>query len=397
MDRGVVYPPAAFQSRDHFVLEMKEDRESPQRDDPVTSDPRLVLSDLDQRARMIFRQIVETYLETGEPVGSRTISRREGVSLSAATIRNVMADLEHLGLLTSPHTSAGRMPTQPGLRLFVDAFLEVGDLSDEEQRAITERLAGSGASLEDVLTQASAMLSGLSQCAGLVSIPKIDAPLKHLEFISAGPGQALVVIVTEGGNVENRIIKVPRGMPASALTEASNYINAHLQGRTLSEARAEMMAEIDKAKSELDALTAKLVEAGLATWAGQSREGGGPDSPNDPLPSTLIVRGRANLLEDLDAAADLERVRQLFDDLENKRELLQLMDLARDGEGVRIFIGSENKLFSLSGSSLIVSPYMNSEQKIIGALGVIGPTRLNYARVIPLVDYTAKIVGRLLS
>lgn len=359
-----------------------------------TSSP---LSDIDQRSRAIFRQIVDRYLETGEPVGSRTISQANNVSLSAASIRNVMADLEHMGLLESPHTSAGRIPTEPGLRLFVDALLEIGEISKTERRSITERLGRSNDNLEDILTQATTMLSGLSHCAGLVVIPKLDAPLKHIEFVSTGPGQALVVIVTEDGSVENRIITVPLGMPVSALIEAGNYINTRLRGHTLLEARESMVAQIDKAKAELDTLSAKMVEDGLVTWAGgaadeRSREEGA----SAPL-STLIVRGRSNLLEDLDAAADLERVRQLFDDLENKRDLIQLMDLAKDGEGVRIFIGSENKLFSLSGSSLIFSPYHNSEQQIVGALGVIGPTRLNYARVIPLVDYTAKIVGRLMS
>ncbi len=352
--------------------------------------PSLPLSDIDQRARAIFRQIVDTYLDTGEPVGSRTIAQQGSMSLSAATIRNVMADLEHMGLLESPHTSAGRIPTEPGLRLFVDALLEIGEISEAEQRTITERLGRSKDNLEDILTRTSTMLSGLSHCAGLVVIPKLDAPLKHIEFVSTGPGQALVVIVTEDGSVENRIVNVPLGMPVSALVEAGNYINARLRGHTLSEAREVMVSQIDKAKAELDTLSAQLVEDGLVTWAGEG-------APSSSIPKTLIVRGRSNLLEDLDAAADLERVRQLFDDLENKRDLIQLMDLAKDGEGVRIFIGSENKLFSLSGSSLIFSPYRNSEQKIVGALGVIGPTRLNYARVIPLVDYTAKIVGRLMS
>jgi len=387
---------APVQSRRLFVI--KKSRDRPQafqvtvKESAVPRRPPLPLNDIDQRARAIFRQIVDRYLETGEPVGSRTIAQGGGVALSAATIRNVMADLEQMGLLESPHTSAGRVPTEPGLRLFVDAFLEIGEISEAERRTITQRLEQRNDSVEDVLTQASAMLSGLSHGAGLVVIPKLDAPLKHIEFVSTGPGQALVVIVTEDGAVENRIITVPLGMPVSALAEAGNYINAHLRGHTLSEEREIMLTQIDKAKADLDALSARLVEDGLVTWAGA--EGASPSRAAD---STLIVRGRANLLEDLDATADLERVRQLFDDLENKRDLIQLMDLAKKGEGVRIFIGSENKLFSLSGSSLIFSPYRNSEQKIVGALGVIGPTRLNYARVIPLVDYTARIVGRLMS
>lgn len=349
--------------------------------------PQFSLDDLDQRSRAIFREIVETYLSTGEPVGSRTVSRFDTVTVSPATIRNVMSDLENMGLLTSPHASAGRLPTQLGLRLFVDALLEVGDLTETDRRNITEQLAGRDKNIEDVLTQATTMLSGLSQCAGLVMTSTADAPLKHIEFLSTGPGQALVVIVTEAGSVENRVIEVPIGLPPSALHAASNFLNARLRGRTLSEAKTELDKEILKAKTELDFLSAKLVEDGLATWAGGGQA---------PL-NSLIVRGRSNLLDDVEVAADLERVRMLFDDLETKKDVMQLMELAKKGDGVRIFIGSENKLFSLSGSSLIVSPYMDQQKKVIGVLGVIGPTRLNYARVIPLVDYTAKLVGKIIS
>ncbi len=345
------------------------------------------LNDLDQRSRAIFRQIVETYLDTGDPVGSRTLSQSTNFSLSAATIRNVMSDLEQMGLLHSPHISAGRIPTQPGLRLFVDALLEIGNLSESERGNIKQRLAGSGRSLEDTLTQATAMLSGLSQCAGLIVTTKTETPLKHIEFVSTGPGQALVVIVTKGGSVENRIIQVPLGMPPAMLGEASNFLNARIRGRTLSEVTDEVLTEIEQEKAQLDALTAKLVQASLVDLSGNEALGA----------ASLIIRGRANLLEDIEAAADIERVRMLFDDLENKRGLVQLMEFAMAGKGVKIFIGSENKLFSLSGSSLIVSPYMDSERKVVGALGVIGPTRLNYGRVIPLVDYTAKVVGRIVS
>ena len=271
--------------------------------------PQFSLNDLDQRSRAIFREIVESYLDSGEPVGSRTVSRLQKVTVSPATIRNVMSDLENMGLLTSPHTSAGRLPTQLGLRLFVDALLEVGDITETDRRRIAEQLSGRDKNLEDVLTQATTMLSGLSQCAGLVMTPTVDAPLKHIEFLSTGPGQALVVIVTEDGAVENRVIEVPIGLPPSALHEASNFLNARLRGRTLSEAKIELDKEIQRAKSELDSLSAKLVEAGLATWAG-----GEQDQLN-----SLIVRGRANLLDDVEVAADLDRVRMLFDDLETKK------------------------------------------------------------------------------
>ncbi len=352
----------------------------------VTDKASSLLNDMDQRARDIFREIVENYLSTGDPMGSRTLSQLGHINVSPATIRNVMADLEHMGLLTAPHTSAGRLPTQMGLRLFVDGLLEVGDLTEDDQQNIAARLAGTGQNMEDVLTQASTMLSGLSHCAGLVMSPKTDAPLKHIEFVVTSPGQALVVIVTEDGMVENRVVTIPIGMPPSALTEASNFLNTRLRGKTLEQVQDEVARELETAKQELDDVSAKLIETGLATWSGE-----------DVIEKSLIVRGRSHLLDNVEAAADLERVRLLFDDLENKKDVIQLMELAKKGEGVRVFIGSENNLFSLTGSSLIVSPYMDSQQKIIGVLGVIGPTRLNYARVVPLVDYTAKIVGKVLS
>jgi heat-inducible transcriptional repressor len=347
------------------------------------------LAELDSRSRDVFRQIVESYIETGEPVGSRTLSRALPISLSPASIRNVMSDLEESGLIFSPHTSAGRMPTEVGLRLFVDGLLEIGNLTRDDRREIEAQVAArnSEQSVEDFLTDATNLLSGLSHCAGVVLTPKKNVRLKHLEFVALDPTRALVVIVGEDGVVENRVMPLPSGLPASALTRATNYINARMQGKTFAEVRDEIQHEIDGRKSALDELTAEVVEAGLATWAG--------GNPTDE--KTLIVRGRSNLLEDVTAMDDLERIRKLFDDLESKRDLIQLLGLAEQAEGVRIFIGSENNLFSLSGSSLIVAPYTDSEQQIVGVIGVIGPTRLNYARIIPMVDYTARVVGRLLT
>ncbi|MBD8891521.1 heat-inducible transcriptional repressor HrcA [Roseibium litorale] len=347
------------------------------------------LSDLDKRSRDIFRSIVETYLETGEPVGSRNVSRALGMSLSPASVRNVMSDLEHMGLLHSPHTSAGRLPTEIGLRFFIDALLEVGDLSQEERHNIEVqvRAAQQSRSTEQVLTEASQMLSGLSMGAGVVLTHKSDMRLKHVEFVRIEPLKALAILVGEDGSVENRVLDLPPGLPTSALTEASNFLNAHIQGRTLGEVRKELERLQNEGQSELDQLSRKVIDAGLAVWG----NGGQTDS------GTLIVRGRSNLLTDLEAAGDLERIRLLFDDLESKRDLIQLLGLAERGDGVRIFIGSENNLFSLSGSSLVVSPYRDSNQRIVGVLGVIGPTRLNYARVIPMVDYTAKLVSRILG
>jgi len=346
------------------------------------------LSTLNGRSVEIFRQVVDSYLASGDPVGSRTLAQAlPSLSLSAASIRNVMSDLEQSGLLYSPHTSAGRIPTQQGLRMFVDGLMEVGSLNPDERNAIEARLANRPQSVEDVLTQATETLSGLSHCAGLVMAPKLEAPLKHVEFVRVGSEKGMVILVSEDGSVENRVIDLPEGLPPSALVEATNFINARLRGQTLEEAGGSILAEIKARKAELDALAAKIVQAGLATWAGG----------DVGEPKSLIVRGQSKLLEDLTAQEDLARVRQLFDDLESKEDLAQLLDLAKAGEGVRVFIGSETQLFSLSGSSVIVSPYMNSAQKIVGVIGVIGPQRLNYARIIPMVDYTAQVVGRLLS
>ena len=340
---------------------------------------------LGERSREIFRQIVEAYVETGEPIGSRTLARRSGLGLSPATIRNAMADLEELGLLYAPHTSAGRLPTEAGLRLFVDGLLELGNLTSEERRQIEAQCAGSSLNVEQVLEDASAALSGLSRCAGLVLAPKTESALRHIEFVNLGPGRALVVLVAENGMVENRIIDVPLGLPPSALIEGANYLNARLAGRTLAEARAVVMVEIDEYRTQLDELTQGLVEAGLASWAGGSQGG------------SLIVRGQANLLSDITAVEDLERIRALFQMLETKEGLLGLLHLAEGAEGVQIFIGADNALFGLAGCSLVVAPYAKGQAETVGAIGVIGPTRINYARIIPMVDYTARLVGRLIG
>jgi heat-inducible transcriptional repressor len=353
--------------------------------------PRAAVSPLGERPREVFRHLVEAFLASGEPVGSRTLSQRLPINLSPASIRNVMADLEMMGLLNAPHTSAGRVPTEKGLRLFVDGLLEIGELAPDERVAIEARILGTGRGVEDVLTQATTLLSGLSRCAGLVVAAKQDSTLKHVEFVGVAPGRALVVIVGEDGQVENRLINIPAGLPASALAEASNYLNARLRGRTLDAARTEILSELEGERVELDTLTAKIVAEGLATLAGPS----GPTRHADE--KVLIVRGTSHLLDSVEAQTDLERVRMLFDDIERKNDLIRLLELAKDGDGVRIFIGSENRLFSLSGSSIVAAPYANAQGKIVGVIGVLGPTRLNYARIIPMVDHTAKVVGRLLG
>jgi heat-inducible transcriptional repressor len=342
-----------------------------------------MIGELDERSREIFRRVVEAFVETGEPVGSRTISRRLGAQLSPATIRNVMADLEEAGLLHAPHTSAGRMPTEAGLRLFVDGLLELGNITDDERRNIEGQCAAAGRSLTEVMEQVSATLSGLTHCAGLVYSPKLEKSLKHIEFVGLGPGRALVVMVSESGMVENRVLELPPGITPSMLTEATNFLNAKIAGRTLDEARGQVMAEIQQQRAQLDELTKQVVEAGVATWNGN--DGG-----------YLIVRGRANLLGDVNAIGNLERIRTLFDALETKQSLLRLIDATSTAEGVQIFIGAENDLFQVAGCAMIVAPFSNGREQVVGAIGVVGPMRMNYARIIPMVDYTAKLVGRLL-
>jgi heat-inducible transcriptional repressor len=344
------------------------------------------LAQLNERSREIFRQIVESYLATGEPVGSRNLSRIIPMTLSPASVRNVMQDLEQLGLIYAPHTSAGRLPTELGLRFFVDALMQIGDISEPDRVAIEGQVAAAGKTVENVLTEASTLLSGLTRAAGVVLTAKANVRLKHIEFVRLEPERALVVLVAEDGQVENRVLALPIGLPASALTEASNFLNAHVRGKTLTEAKAELEIALEAGRAELDALTQKIVAAGFASWSGGERD-----------ERKLIVRGHANLLDDLKAVEDLERVRRLFDELETKRGVVDILGRAERAEGVRIFIGSENKLFSLSGSSTIISPYRDTSGGIVGVIGVIGPTRLNYARIVPMVDYTAKVVSKLLA
>lgn len=344
------------------------------------------LTRLNERSREIFKNIVETYLANGEPVGSRQLSRILPMPLSAASVRNVMQDLEELGLVFSPHTSAGRLPTELGLRFFVDSLLQIGDLTDQERSQIEAqiRAASIERTMDEALAEAGLLLSGLSRGAGVVLTTKENNRLKQVDFVRLEPEKALAILVSEDGTVENRILPVPADLPPSSLIEASNYLNARLRGRTLAQVRDDIESSRTAAQSELDVLTARLVAAGLASWAGPAGAA-----------QNLIVRGQANLLEDLTAMADVERIRLLFDDLETKRDVIDLLARAENGEGVRIFIGSENKLFSLSGSAMIAAPFHDSQRRIVGVLGVIGPTRLNYARVVPMVDYTARVMARM--
>jgi len=343
------------------------------------------LDEMNARSREVFRRVVEGYLETGAPVGSRTLTRTLTEKVSAATIRNVMQDLEYLGLLDSPHISAGRVPTQRGLRMFVDGLLEVNALSGDDRARIDQTLGSNDADVGTLLDSIGTALSGVTQGASLVLAPKHEAPIKHIEFVSLASDRALVVLVFADGNVENRVFTPPPGQTPSSMREATNFINAVAEGRTLSELGKAITREIKTRRQEIDSLARELVQSGAAMWENKGE-----------TTERLIVRGRGNLIMD-DDRADLERIRSLFDDLERKRDIADFLELAEAGEGVRIFIGSENKLFSLSGSSLVVSPYMNADRKIVGAVGVIGPTRLNYGRIVPIVDYTAQLVGKLIS
>lgn len=345
-----------------------------------------LIAEMSDRSREVFRRVVEGYLDSGGPVGSRTLTRSMSEKVSAATVRNVMQDLEYLGLLDSPHVSAGRVPTQLGLRLFVDGLLEVGTVTDDVREKMEDTIRNEQSDVNGMLDRVGSALSGLTHGASLVLAPKHEAPVKHVEFVNLAPDRALVVLVFSDGHVENRIFKPPVGQTPSSLREATNFLNALVEGKTLSELRSVVEREIKTRRQELDSLAANLIENGAAFWEGEGSNY-----------ERLIVRGRSNLLEESTQAEELDRIRTLFDDLEKKRDIAEFLELTEDGEGVRIFIGSENKLFSLSGSSLVVSPYMNAERKIIGAVGVIGPTRLNYGRIVPIVDYTAQLVGRILS
>ena len=340
------------------------------------------VADLNDRAREVFRQIVDAYLASGAPVGSRTLSKLGALGLSPASIRNTMQDLEELGLLAAPHTSAGRLPTQLGLRMFVDGMMQASEPSDDERAAIEGGVAH-GAAIEDVLARSTAVLSGLSQCAGLVLVPRREMLIRQVSFVPLSPGRALVVLVGVDGSVENRVVELPEGVPTVALEAAANYINARLAGLTLAEAGDRLAAEIAADRAALDSMTAQAVATGLAAWSS--------DGAARPV---LIVRGQANLVE---SSVDLERVRQLLGDLEDKEELIRLLELARGAEATKIFIGAESQLFSLSGSSVIAAPYRGPGGRVIGVVGVIGPTRLNYARVIPMVDYTARTLSRLVA
>ena len=342
------------------------------------------VTELTDRARDIFRVVVDSYLANGSPVGSKTIAQLSGLSLSPASIRGVMQQLEEAGLIASPHTSAGRLPTDRGLRLFVDGMMQALEPSAQERAAIESR-AGGGGPVEEALAATTAALSGLSACAGLVMVPKREVKLRSIGFVPLSTDQAMAVLVSEDGSVENRVIALPGGMTSSALVEAGNYMSATLGGLTLAEARVRVDREMADGRAALDGAARTLVERGLAVWS--------EDGARRPV---LIVRGQGRLI-DAAAAADLERVRDLLDDLDGKQEIAALLDSARAGDATRIFIGAENEMFALSGSSVIARPFRGAGGRVVGVVAVIGPTRLNYARVVPMVDFTAATLARLMG
>lgn len=345
-----------------------------------------LLAEMNDRSREVFRRVVESYLTSGDPIGSRTLTRSMTEKLSAATIRNVMQDLEYLGLLDSPHVSAGRIPTHLGLRLFVDGLMELGTVAKEDRAKIEASAGDSGSDVASLLDHVSATLSGITRSATVVLAPKQEAAVRHVEFVSLSPERALVVLVFADGHVENRVFTPPPGQTPASMREAANFLSNIADGRRLSDLAHSIDKEISDRRQEIDVLARALVESGIAFWVNTGERN-----------ERLIVRGQSNLLSDDPEADNLDRIRTLFDDLERKRDIADFLELAESGEGVRIFIGAENKLFSLSGSTLVVSPYMNADRKIIGAIGVIGPTRLNYGRIVPIVDYTAQLVGRLVT
>lgn len=354
--------------------------------------PHFSLSDLDARARDVFKDIVETFLTTGQPVGSRNLALDSGLFLSPATIRNTMSELTRMGLLSSPHVSAGRVPTHRGLRLFVDGLLQVDDLADD-QKSLSAQLNEKSSERDTLLTQASSLLAGLAGGAGLVLTPveidPLESAITHVEFVALEDAQALVVLVYADGHVENRLMPRLSGLPPAALERAGDFLSARLKGRKLGEARKEILADIESGQAALDSAASKLIEQGFADWTGRPQ--------GQKLQRRLIIRGQSHLLDNVEAQADIERIQMLFDDLERKEDLIALLDQTQSADGVKIFIGTENPLFSLSDHSVVIAPYRNSKQQIIGALGVIAPTRINYARVIPMVDYTAQLIGRLIG
>ena len=308
--------------------------------------------DMDERSRKIFKLIVDDFLKDGKPIGSRKLSIKMGEKLSPASVRNV------------------------------DGLLQVKKISSSESNEIKNNINTNSVNLDQMCSEAGSLLSGLLDCAGIVLAPKLDGFLKHIEFVPMSKDRALVILITEDGIIENRIIKIPKGLPSSLLIETTNYLNSVIKGRTLIESKKIINEEIQNDKLSIDKVAEKLINEGIACWDDASKK------------NKLIVTGTSKLLDDVSAIEQLEDARVLIEKLENKRNLIGILDETQQAEGLQIYIGSENNLFGFTGCSTIISPFRNKDKEIIGAIGVIDPMRINYAKIIPVVDYTAKLIGK---
>lgn len=334
---------------------------------------------MDKRAQILLKTLVEHYISDGQPIGSRTLLQHSGLDVSPATIRNVMSDLEQMGFITSPHTSAGRIPTQKGYRLFVDSLLTVQPL---EVNAVNQLKSGlSSPNQNELISSAADMLSQLTHFAGLVMIPKRQrVAFKHLEFLPLAEKRILVIIVTSDGNVQNRIILTDKPYGASDLTQASNYFNAHYSGQTFEEVQQKLHAELKQMQTDMNKLMSAALEA------------------NNQADSTdgVVIAGERNLLHVDELSTNVNSLRKLFDIFEQRASLMQLLDNSQRAEGIQIFIGGESGYLPLDECSMVTAPY-EADGQVVGTLGVIGPTRMAYERVIPIVDVTAKLLSNALS
>ena len=341
--------------------------------------------DLDARARRLLRTLIAQYLIDGEPVGSRTLSRSSGLAVSPATIRNIMADLEDAGLVASPHTSAGRVPTPRGLRLFVDSLIELQPLPYDEMARLRSELPPGPTTTLDLLGNVSTLLSAMTHFAGVVTVPRqADFPLRHIDFVPLPDARVLVILVFTDNRVQNRIVQLAKALDSRELEQAANYLNSQFVGLRVDEIRTHLLAELHETSSELNRLLASTVELATASFAPQV---GNRDD--------VLVSGQTNLMA-YSELADLQRLRELFDAFQKKNELLQLMEVCARAPGVRLFIGEESGFTALDGCSVVTASY-GAQGRVLGAIGVIGPTRMAYERVIPVVQATAGLLSDALN
>lgn len=335
--------------------------------------------DLDLRARRVLRTLIAQYLVDGEPVGSRTLAKSSGLHVSPATIRNIMSDLEDVGLVSSPHTSAGRVPTPRGLRLFVDSLIELKPLPAEEMARLQSEMPRQPATTRDLLDSTSVLLSAVTHFVGVVTVPRqADFPLRHIDFVALPDARVLVILVFADNQVQNRVVQLAKPLPASTLGQAANYLNSHFVGLRLDDIRAHLLRELRAAGSELNRMLSNAVDLAAASFA--------PDGEAD-----VVLSGQTNLMG-YQELSDLDRLRDLFDTFQRKRDLLQLMEICARAPGVRLFIGEESGYSALDGCSVVTAPY-GASGRVLGSVGVIGPTRMAYAKVIPVVQATADLLS----